>query len=207
MRFLNMLGNKAFSLRCSRRCSASRSRTRSAAPRCSGASDYQQHRRRPRLLRRLRPVRRLRPAVRRRPPQPEDRRPAGPLPPRTYGDTNISRWRHGLLLLRMTVFALWKFRIAVYRTDAVSRVLRLAPLAVVLAAAAVVVALQPGHPRGGSMPTRTPRTPPPRSRSSPAATASTSTTRGCRSRKFSRSPSARSRFPPAGRRRRGRRRR
>jgi hypothetical protein len=32
--------------------------------------------------------------------------------PRVYGETNISRWRHGLLLLNMTVFALWKFRVA-----------------------------------------------------------------------------------------------
>ena len=31
---------------------------------------------------------------------------------RTYGTTNISRWRHGVLLLRMTAFAFWKFRIA-----------------------------------------------------------------------------------------------
>ncbi len=31
---------------------------------------------------------------------------------RTYGTTNISRWRHGLLLLRMTFFAFWKFRVA-----------------------------------------------------------------------------------------------
>jgi SAM-dependent methyltransferase len=35
--------------------------------------------------------------------------------PRKYGSTNISRWRHGLLLLRMTSFAFWKFRVAVYR--------------------------------------------------------------------------------------------
>jgi SAM-dependent methyltransferase len=34
---------------------------------------------------------------------------------RTYGTTNISRWRHGWLLLRMTVFAFWKFRVAPYR--------------------------------------------------------------------------------------------
>jgi hypothetical protein len=27
---------------------------------------------------------------------------------RTYGTTNIQRWRHGLLLLRMTWFALWR---------------------------------------------------------------------------------------------------
>jgi SAM-dependent methyltransferase len=32
--------------------------------------------------------------------------------PRTYGETNISRWRHGLLLWRMTLFAFWKFKVA-----------------------------------------------------------------------------------------------
>jgi len=31
--------------------------------------------------------------------------------PRTYGTTNISRWRHGWLLLRMIAFAFWKFRV------------------------------------------------------------------------------------------------
>jgi ubiquinone/menaquinone biosynthesis C-methylase UbiE len=35
--------------------------------------------------------------------------------PRVYGKTNISRWRHGWLLLRMTLFAFWKFKVAVYR--------------------------------------------------------------------------------------------
>ena len=35
--------------------------------------------------------------------------------PRTYGTTNISRWRHGWLLLRMTTFAFRKFRVAPYR--------------------------------------------------------------------------------------------
>jgi SAM-dependent methyltransferase len=34
--------------------------------------------------------------------------------PRTYGETNISRWRHGWLLLRMTAFAFWKFRVALF---------------------------------------------------------------------------------------------
>jgi SAM-dependent methyltransferase len=34
--------------------------------------------------------------------------------PRAYGKTNISRWRHGWLLLRMTVFAFWKFKVALY---------------------------------------------------------------------------------------------
>lgn len=35
--------------------------------------------------------------------------------PRSYGSTNISRWRHGALLLRMTLFAFWKFRVEVMR--------------------------------------------------------------------------------------------
>lgn len=35
--------------------------------------------------------------------------------PRVYGETNISRWRHGVLLLRMTVFAFWKFKVALFR--------------------------------------------------------------------------------------------
>ena len=35
--------------------------------------------------------------------------------PRTYGATNISRWRHGWLLLRMTAFAFWKFRVEPFR--------------------------------------------------------------------------------------------
>jgi SAM-dependent methyltransferase len=34
--------------------------------------------------------------------------------PRAYGSTNISRFRHGLLLMRMTLFAFWKFRVAIY---------------------------------------------------------------------------------------------
>ena len=38
--------------------------------------------------------------------------------PRTYGETNISRWRHGWLLLRMTVFAFWKFKVAPFRRRA-----------------------------------------------------------------------------------------
>ena len=29
---------------------------------------------------------------------------------RTYGDTNIDRWRHGLLLLKMTLFAIKKIK-------------------------------------------------------------------------------------------------
>jgi hypothetical protein len=38
--------------------------------------------------------------------------------PRTYGETNISRWRHGWLLMRMTGFAFWKFKVALYRRRA-----------------------------------------------------------------------------------------
>jgi glycosyltransferase involved in cell wall biosynthesis/SAM-dependent methyltransferase len=34
---------------------------------------------------------------------------------RTYGTTNISRFRHGLLLLRMTLFAYSRFRVRIYR--------------------------------------------------------------------------------------------
>jgi glycosyl transferase family 2/methyltransferase family protein len=34
---------------------------------------------------------------------------------RTYGTTNISRFRHGLLLLEMAAFAYWKFRVVPYR--------------------------------------------------------------------------------------------
>ena len=37
--------------------------------------------------------------------------------PRTYGSTNISRWRHGWLLARMTAFAFWKFRVAPMRSS------------------------------------------------------------------------------------------
>lgn len=35
--------------------------------------------------------------------------------PRAYGTTNISRWRHGWLLLRMIGFAFWKFRVEPFR--------------------------------------------------------------------------------------------
>jgi SAM-dependent methyltransferase len=34
--------------------------------------------------------------------------------PRTYGETNISRWSHGVLLMRMALFAFWKFKLAPY---------------------------------------------------------------------------------------------
>ena len=61
-------------------------------------------------LRRFRPVRRLRPDLRRRQAQPEDRRDADPLPGRTYGETQISRFRHGWMLLRMVLFAYRKLK-------------------------------------------------------------------------------------------------
>ncbi len=38
--------------------------------------------------------------------------------PRAYGETNISRFRHGLLLLRMSAFAFWKFRVELFSTRA-----------------------------------------------------------------------------------------
>lgn len=37
--------------------------------------------------------------------------------PRSYGTTNISRWRHGLLLARMAAFAFWKFRVVPVTRD------------------------------------------------------------------------------------------
>ena len=37
---------------------------------------------------------------------------------RTYGTTNISRFRHGLLLLRMTAFAFWNFRVGIFHRRA-----------------------------------------------------------------------------------------
>jgi SAM-dependent methyltransferase len=33
---------------------------------------------------------------------------------RTYGKTNIRRWRHSSLLVRMMLFAFWKFKVALY---------------------------------------------------------------------------------------------
>jgi SAM-dependent methyltransferase len=41
--------------------------------------------------------------------------------PRSYGETNISRWRHGWLLLRMTGFAFWKFQVSPVRLGRDSR--------------------------------------------------------------------------------------
>jgi SAM-dependent methyltransferase len=35
---------------------------------------------------------------------------------RSYGTTNISRFRHGLLLVRMTLLAWWKFRVEIFRS-------------------------------------------------------------------------------------------
>jgi SAM-dependent methyltransferase len=34
---------------------------------------------------------------------------------RAYGTTNISRFRHGWLLLRMTLFAFWKFKVSIFQ--------------------------------------------------------------------------------------------
>ena len=71
------------------------------------------------VLRRLRPVRRLRPAAR--------RGAASTLrivdvpvryQARTYGTTNISRFRHGLILVRMAAFGFWKLRVVPYTAAA-----------------------------------------------------------------------------------------
>ena len=109
MRFLNMLGNKPFS----RSSADHRAAGQGHAVRHQGAlrAGLRAHRRGPRVLRRLRSVRRLRPALRRRPAEPQDRRPARPLPSRTYGETNISRLRHGTAAAPDDVFAYWKFRV------------------------------------------------------------------------------------------------
>jgi len=37
---------------------------------------------------------------------------------RVYGSTNISRFRHGLTLLRMTAFAYWRFRVSIFSSRA-----------------------------------------------------------------------------------------
>jgi hypothetical protein len=34
---------------------------------------------------------------------------------RVYGGTHTSRWRHGLLLLRMTLLAFWQFKVTLFR--------------------------------------------------------------------------------------------
>jgi hypothetical protein len=36
---------------------------------------------------------------------------------RTYGDTKISRFRHGWLLVYMAMFAFWKLKVEVFRLD------------------------------------------------------------------------------------------
>ena len=105
MRFLNMLGNRFFRARCSPICSTSASPTRCAAPRCCCAATTRR--------------------------SPRNRAYFGDFDPfgdfdlifgaaklnlkiaevpiryaaREYGETNISRFRHGWLLLRMVVFA------------------------------------------------------------------------------------------------------
>ena len=114
MRFANMVGNKFFSLLFQAIMGQQVKDT------LCGTKVLRQVRLRadrswPRVLRRLRPVRRLRPAARRGATEHEDRRPAGAIPAAHVRQTNISRWRHGLLLLRMTLFAFWKFRVEVIR--------------------------------------------------------------------------------------------
>ena len=65
---------------------------------------------RARLLRRVRPVRRLRPHLRRGQAEPQDRRGPGALRRPHVRQTQISRFRHGVLLPRMVVFAFRKLK-------------------------------------------------------------------------------------------------
>ena len=109
MQFLNLCANKAFGLiftwLLGQPLKDTLCGTKVLSPR-----PLREDRRQPRLLRRLRSVRRLRPALRRRQAEPEDRRRADPLRERTYGTTNIQRWSHGWLLLRMVLFAARKLK-------------------------------------------------------------------------------------------------
>ena len=79
MRFLNMLGNRIFA-RLLKWIMGQQVKDTLCGTKVLLAARLRADRRRPLLLRRVRPVRRLRPALRRGPAQPEDRRPARPLP-------------------------------------------------------------------------------------------------------------------------------
>ena len=104
MRFFNLLGNKffsgAFTWLLGQRVMDSLCGTKVLWKR-----DYEGHRRQSGVLWRLRPLRRLRPAV--RGSQADFRIVDLPVRyrERTYGTTNIERWKHGLVLLRMVSFA------------------------------------------------------------------------------------------------------
>ena len=79
MRFLNMLGNRVFS-RLLKAIIGQQVKDTLCGTKVLLRARLRPDRRRPRVLRRVRPVRRLRPALRGRAAQPEDRRPARPLP-------------------------------------------------------------------------------------------------------------------------------
>ena len=80
MRFLNMIGNRVFA-RLLKGIIGQQVKDTLCGTKVLPEARLRPDRRRALLLRRVRPVRRLRPALRRRPARPEDRRPAGALPP------------------------------------------------------------------------------------------------------------------------------
>ncbi len=105
MQFFNFIGNKFFSLAFYLVAWASRSRTPCAAPRCSSAEDYQRIAANREVFGDFDPfgdfdllfgAARMGLKIVDIPIRYQER---------TYGSTNISRYRHGALLLRMLLFA------------------------------------------------------------------------------------------------------
>ena len=109
MRFFNKLGNMA-SRSCSPTCCSSRSRTRCAARRCCGGADYERIAAERAYFGDFDPfgdfdlifgAARLNLKIAEIPVRYRDR---------TYGETNIQRWKHGCLLLRMSAVAARKLK-------------------------------------------------------------------------------------------------
>ena len=105
MRFFNMLGNSLLRPALHLAPAGSRSRTRSAAPRCSGASDYERIAAGRTYFGDFDPfgdfdlifgAAKLNLKIAEIPVRYRER---------TYGETNIQRWQHGWLLLRMSALA------------------------------------------------------------------------------------------------------
>ena len=109
MRFFNKIGNVAFS-ELFTYLSSSPSRTRCAGPRCSGGSDYERIAAGRSYFGDFDPFGDFDLIFGAAQAQPEDRGDPGALPRAIYGETNISRWRHGWLLLKMSGVAAKKLR-------------------------------------------------------------------------------------------------
>ena len=110
MRFFNKIGNVAFSQLFTLSACSSRSRTRCAAPRCCGAPTTSASPPRAEYFGDFDPfgdfdlifgAARLNLKIAEIPVRYRDR---------TYGETNISRWKHGWLLLRMSAVAARKLK-------------------------------------------------------------------------------------------------